>query len=188
MAFTTASGTPCCLARSWKLDAIHGHRALCSSLRLPQRGSGNRSRSRSPSVRLLATTPRCSNPIAPTSTHICRASSAIASVCSDGASIIPPSPAGRSRCRSRSTPRHQWQRGAPGVEVAGEHVRTARVADHAGQLGLVDAAMLVDVEQRFAEQLVAIVSAHAGTSGTAAGYRAAGRRGQPGAAGRCGLG
>ena len=29
--------------------------------------------------------------------------------------------------------------------------------------------MLRDVEQRFAEQLVAIVSAHAGTSGTAAG-------------------
>jgi hypothetical protein len=60
------------------------------------------------------------------------------------------------------------QRGAPDIEVAGEHVRTARVVDHAGQLGLVDAAMLLDVEQRFAEQLVAIVSAHAGTSGTAA--------------------
>ena len=39
--------------------------------------------------------------------------------------------------------------------------------------------MLLDVEQRFAEQLVAIESAHAGTSGHGSGDRAAGRRVSP---------
>ena len=43
-----------------------------------------------------------------------------------------------------STP--SGSRGAPGVEVAGEHARAARAADQAGQLGLVDAAVLLDLE------------------------------------------
>lgn len=68
-------------------------------------------------------------------------------MCSDSASIIPPSPAGLDAARGRHLDAKR-QRGALGVEVAGEHTRTVRAADQAGQLGLVDAAVLLDVEQR----------------------------------------
>jgi len=57
------------------------------------------------------------------------------------------------------------------------NTRAARAADQADQLGLVDAAVLLDVEQRFAEQLVGDRERPRGNLEHGGGDRAAGRRG-----------